>query len=164
VADKTAGCYSGAAGDDTFHQVLGTDGYWDFYFQGCSAFATETIALDDPPGGPFANAYEPPTGYKCRMSIDGSADGPTPWYSGADPQVGSVADTGGLIFFQSSSSWSSTGRTRRPGGSPAIRSEADDLRSGVDGAHRTVGAVARLDAPPGVGEGIRRPRSLLHRP
>lgn len=107
VADKTAGCYSGAAGDDTFHQVLGTDGYWDFYFQGCSAFATETIALDDPPGGPFANAYEPPTGYKCRMSIDGSADGPTPWYSGADPQVGSVADTGGLIFFQSSSSWSS---------------------------------------------------------
>ena len=96
-----------AAGDDTFHQVLGTDGYWDFYFQGCSAFATETIALDDPPGGPFANAYEPPTGYKCRMSIDGSADGPTPWYSGADPQVGSVADTGGLIFFQSSSSWSS---------------------------------------------------------
>ena len=107
MADKTADCYSGAAGDDTFHQVLGTDGYWDFYFQGCSAFATETIALDDPPGGPFANAYEPPTGYKCRMSIDGSADGPTPWYSGADPQVGSVADTGGLIFFQSSSSWSS---------------------------------------------------------
>lgn len=103
VADKFLGCYSGAAGDDTFHQVLGSDGYWDFYFQGCSLFSTETVALDDPPGGPFANAFEAPTGYECKFSIDGTSDG-TGYYT---TQVGTVADTGGLIFLESSSEWSS---------------------------------------------------------
>jgi hypothetical protein len=103
TADKTAGCYSGAVGDDTFHQVLGTDGYWDFYFQGCSAFATETVALDDPPGGPFANAFESPTGYKCKMSIDGTSDS-TGYYT---DQIGSVADTGGLIFLSSANTFTS---------------------------------------------------------
>lgn len=101
TADKTAGCFSGAGGNDSFAKTLGTDGWWDFYFQGCSIGATETVALWDPLGGPTADAFQAPTGYACKMSIDGTGD-ETSWYTHS---VGSVADTGGLIFLSSTNAW-----------------------------------------------------------
>ena len=100
--DKTIGCYSGVIGDadDVVALPLGNDGWWDFYFQGCSAFATETVALWDPPGGATGNAFQAPSGYKCKMSIDGTSDD-TPYYTN---DIG-IADTGGLIFLSSSYDW-----------------------------------------------------------
>lgn len=93
TATKTAFCFSGAGGDDQFLVPLG-DGWWHFYFQGCGG--TESVALADPPGGPGANAYQAPTGYRCRMVVTnsyGSHD--TGWVT--DP-INGIADTGGLIF------------------------------------------------------------------
>lgn len=103
TADKTAGCYSGLLGDDTFEQSLGTDGWWHFGFQGCTLFSTETVALIDPAGGPTGDAFQAPTGYQCRFEIVGTSDA-TGYVTN---QIGNVADTGGLIFLESSSSWSS---------------------------------------------------------
>ena len=103
TADKTAGCYSGLLGDDTFEQSLGTDGWWHFGFQGCTLFSTETVALIDPAGGPTGDAFQSPTGYQCRFEIVGTSDA-TGYVTN---QIGNVADTGGLIFLESSSSWSS---------------------------------------------------------
>lgn len=106
--DKTAGCYSGVIGDADDAQAvpIGNDGWWDFYFQGCSLFATETVALWDPPGGATGNAFQAPTGYKCKMSIDGTSDA-TPYYT---TNIG-PADTGGWIFLESAemltSNWNS---------------------------------------------------------
>jgi hypothetical protein len=90
-------------GDDVFHVDMGADGWWDFGFQGCTTFSTETVALTDPIGAQFADSFKSPTGYKCKLSIDGTSDS-TGFYTN---QVGSIADTGGLIFLSSSSAWSS---------------------------------------------------------
>lgn len=103
TATKSLGCYGGlVTGNDRFEQDLGTDGWWDFGFQGCGG--TESVALIDPSGGPTGNAFEAPTGYQCTMSIDGTSDS-TNYFT---TKVGSAADTGGLIFLSSSSSWPST--------------------------------------------------------
>ena len=63
------------------------DGWWHFYFQGCSLGSSESVALADPPGGPSANAYKAPTNYHCRMEL---LNGTTPvydtgWVSDEDP-------------------------------------------------------------------------------
>ena len=102
--DKTIGCYSGVIGDadDVVALPLGNDGWWDFYFQGCRAFATETVALWDPPGGATGNAFQAPSGYKCKMSIDGTSDD-TPYYT---TNIG-PADTGGWIFLESAATLTS---------------------------------------------------------
>lgn len=104
TAGKTLGCFSGAGGNDSFSIALGDNGWWDFYFQGCTLGASETVALWDPAGGPSADAFQAPTGYACRMSIDGTSD-QTKWFTHS---IGSVADTGGLIFLESSSEWPTT--------------------------------------------------------
>ena len=85
------------------YKALGTDGWWHFGFQGCTLFATETVALIDPAGGPTGDAFQAPTGYQCRFEIVGTSDAT----GYATDQLGNVADTGGLIFLESSSSWSS---------------------------------------------------------
>ncbi|MCB0978704.1 MAG: twin-arginine translocation signal domain-containing protein [Acidimicrobiales bacterium] len=99
TADKTLGCFSGAVGDDVFMPSLG-DGWWHFYFQGCSLFSTESVALHDPPGGPFANAYEPPTGYKCKMNLTAPGDPSTVRYTTGyvSNPINGIADTGGWVF------------------------------------------------------------------
>lgn len=110
TAGKTLGCFSGAGGNDSFHVDLGDDGWWDFYFQGCSLGATETVALWDPLGGPVADAFQSPTGYACMMSIDGTSDH-TGWFVDSVTDFGN-ADTGGLIFLSSTNAWpNSTGWT-----------------------------------------------------
>lgn len=101
TATKTLGCFSGVGGDDRYQVTLGDDGWWDFYFQGCTAGADETVALWDPPGGHNADAFQAPTGYACKMTIDGTGD-QTHWFTHS---IGSVADTGGLIFLESSAAW-----------------------------------------------------------
>lgn len=111
-ADKTLGCFSGAVGDDAYQVTLGADGWWDFYLQGCSLFSTESVALHDPPGGHFGDAFQAPTGKKCRMDIeraDGSVIKTTPYYTNL---VGSLADTGGLIFITSDSAWPNSTKWR----------------------------------------------------
>ncbi|MBX7161484.1 MAG: hypothetical protein K1X95_14435 [Acidimicrobiia bacterium] len=95
TADKNGfGCFSGAGGDDQFLVTLG-DGWWHFYFQGCGL--TESVALADPPGGPSANAYEPPTGYKCKMQL---LQGMTVVYDTGyvSNPINGIADTGGYVF------------------------------------------------------------------
>lgn len=104
TASKTLGCFSGVGGNDSFSIALGENGWWDFYFQGCTTLATETVALWDPAGGPSADAFQAPTGYACRMSIDGTSD-QTKWFTHS---IGSVTDTGGLIFLENSSAWHHT--------------------------------------------------------
>ncbi len=100
TATKSVGCFSGAGGDDQFLVTLG-DGWWHFYFQGCSLGSSESVALADPPGGPSANAYKAPTNYHCRMEL---LNGTTPVYDTgwvSDP-INGIADTGGLIFIGTS--------------------------------------------------------------
>jgi len=88
-------------GDD--EQInLGADGWWDFGFQGCTAFETETVALIDPVGGPTGDAFQAPTGYECSMDVDGDTAGP---YTN---QIGGTADTGGKIFINSSHAYPNT--------------------------------------------------------
>ncbi len=97
LAQKTVGCFSGAGGNDQFLVPLGDDGWWHFYFQGCSLASTESVALADPPGGPSANAYQAPTNYRCKMEL---LQGTTPVYDTGwvtDP-INGIADTGGYIF------------------------------------------------------------------
>jgi hypothetical protein len=103
VAERSVGCFSGAFGTtNTASQVLGTDGWWNFRFNGCNLGSTETIALNEGgAGSPFADEFKAPTGYKCRMSIDSTTD-VTPYYT---VQIGAVADTGGLIFWNSATDW-----------------------------------------------------------
>ena len=95
TADKNIGCYSGVGGDDKFDQALGSDGHWSFYFQGCTAFSTETVAFDAQHG---VTNFVAPTGYQCRMSIDGTSDA-TGWWT--NPH----SSPGGTIFLSSSSTW-----------------------------------------------------------
>ena len=100
-ADKFWGCFSGAAGDDAYEVDLGADGWWDFYFQGCSTLATETVVLHDPPGGPFGDAFRAPTGRQCAMNIErpnGAVVATTSYYT---DRVAPLYDTGGWIFMQS---------------------------------------------------------------
>lgn len=106
TADKTLGCFSGVGGDDRFHQVLGDDGWWDFYFQGCTTLASETVALWDPAGGPTADAFQSPSGYACMMRIDGTSDY-TGWFVDSVTDFAN-ADTGGLIFINSTNAWPDT--------------------------------------------------------
>ena len=96
----TLGCFSGAGGDDQWLQALGGDGWWHFYFQGCSAGNTESVALADPPGGPVGNAYEPPTGYKCKFNLTAPGDPSTVRYSTGyvTNPINGIADTGGVVF------------------------------------------------------------------
>ncbi len=94
------GCFTGAFGTtNRFEQTLGSDGYWDFYFQGCNG--TESVALYDPAGGRVGDAFKSPTGYKCQLTIDGTSDG-TAYHT---DQIGAVADTGGLVIINRSSAW-----------------------------------------------------------
>lgn len=99
TVDKTAGCFSGLLGDDVVNLTLGGDGWWGFGFAGCTAFDTETVALDD-----FApnigNAFQAPTGYECRLEIDGTSD-MTPYYTTNVVPL----DTWGIVFLNSSSAW-----------------------------------------------------------
>lgn len=104
--DKLVGCFSGAGGDDSVQQVLGTDGWWDFTFQGCSLGATESVALWDPPGGHSSDGFQAPTGYQCKMSIDGTPD-ETPYRTNSMAPAG-TPDSGGLIFLESSAAWPDT--------------------------------------------------------
>lgn len=101
TADKFWGCFSGPAGDDAYTIDLGTDGWWDFYLQGCTTLATETVVLHDPPGAPVGDAFRAPSGRQCAMNIErtnGSVLASTPYYT---DRVAPVADTGGWIFIQS---------------------------------------------------------------
>ncbi|MBX7071373.1 MAG: hypothetical protein K1X38_18465 [Microthrixaceae bacterium] len=102
TAERAAGCFSGAFGTtNAFANVLGADGWWNFYFQGCNLGSTETVALHEAgSGSPVGNEFQSPTGYKCRLSIDGGSDA-TPYYTN---DIG-IADTGGLIFLSSSYDW-----------------------------------------------------------
>lgn len=100
TADKTAGCFSGAGGDDSWAIDLG-DGWWDFAFQGCSLGSTESVALWDPPGGhALGNCYKAPTGYKCKFNLTAPGDPSTVRYTTGyvtDPIDGGP-DTGGWVF------------------------------------------------------------------
>lgn len=94
-ATKVAGCFGGAGTNDSFHVELGDDGWWDFTFQGCGG--TESVALWDPPGGPFGNAYEPPTGFQCRMELISA--GISVYDTGfVSNPINGIADTGGVVF------------------------------------------------------------------
>jgi hypothetical protein len=99
TATKSVGCFGGAGSNDQFLTTLGTDGWWHFYFQGCGL--TESVALADPIGGPTANAYQPPTGYRCKMQLisGGSVVYDTGYVS--DP-INGIADTGGYVFIGTS--------------------------------------------------------------
>lgn len=97
TATRSVGCFGGAGSNDQFLQALGDDGWWHFYFQGCGLGNSESVALADPPGGPFGNAYKPPTGYHCKMQL---IWGGNPVYDTgyvSDP-INGIADTGGVIF------------------------------------------------------------------
>lgn len=102
TATKTIGCFSGAGGDDSFAIDLGTGmgaGWWDFAFQGCGL--SESVALWDPPGGhALGNAYEPPTGYKCKFNLTAPGDPSTIYYSTGyvSNPINGIADTGGVVF------------------------------------------------------------------
>lgn len=95
TATKTLGCFGGAGSNDQFITPLGADGWWHFYFQGCGA--TESVALADPAGGPVANAYQPPTGYKCKMQLISSTTVVVDTGYVTDP-INGIADTGGYVF------------------------------------------------------------------
>lgn len=103
TADKTVGCFSGLLGDDNQEVNLGSDGWWNFGFQGCSLGATETVALLGV-APHVADGFKAPTGYECKLAIAGTSD-ETPWYTN---QIGSTADTGGKVFLSSSSAWPNT--------------------------------------------------------
>lgn len=100
-ADKTAGCYSAGLGDDVFAADLG-GGHWDFYFQGCSRFGlipgSESVALSATGGHPL-DAYEPPPGYKCRMTLHNGTSGAQIVDTGyVSNPINGIEDTGGVIF------------------------------------------------------------------
>ena len=103
TATKTVGCFSGVGGDDRYQVAMGDDGWWNFYFQGCSLASSETVALWGVSGPHFTDAFQSPTGYACMMSIDGTADH-TGWLLDSVTNVGN-ADTGGLIFIASTNAW-----------------------------------------------------------
>jgi hypothetical protein len=90
------GCYSGAGGNDQFQATFGSGGVWNFFFQGCSALSTESVALAGIPGPNFANAYEPPPGYKCKMILHNGNNGAQIYDTGyvSNPIIG-FADTVG---------------------------------------------------------------------
>ncbi len=98
-AEKTGGCYSGATlgGNDRFMATFGDGGVWNFFFQGCGG--TESVALDGRLGPNFANAYEPPPGYKCRMTLHDQATGTQIYDTGyVGNPINNIADTGGVVF------------------------------------------------------------------
>lgn len=97
TAQKSLGCFSGAFGTtNQFAVTLGTDGWWNFYFQGCSLGSTESVALRalSPHA---ADAFQPPTGYKCKFQL---VNGPTVLYDTGyvTNPINGIADTGGVIF------------------------------------------------------------------
>ena len=102
-AGKLLNCYLLTNGKNRFSIALGEDGWWKFYFQGCSLGASETVALDGPIGGFGPDAFQAPTGYACMMSIDRTPD-QTEWLTHS---IGSGADTDGLVFIESSWPWPS---------------------------------------------------------
>lgn len=96
---KSLGCYSGAFGTVNSHNVsISGGGHWNFYFQGCGAGNTESVALAAGPPS-VANNYEPPPGYKCKMILHNGNTGNQIYDTGyvANP-INGVADTGGVIF------------------------------------------------------------------
>ena len=98
-AEKTLDCYSGAGGNDQFQATFGSGGVWNFFFQGCSAFSTESVALAGIPGPNFTNAYEPPPGYKCKMILHNGNSGAQIYDTGyVSNPINGFADTGGVIF------------------------------------------------------------------
>ncbi|MFZ1440318.1 MAG: hypothetical protein WAX12_04375 [Candidatus Microthrix subdominans] len=92
------GCYSGAGGNDQFQATFGSGGHWNFYFQGCGAGNSESVALAAGPPD-IANNYEPPPGYKCKMILYNGNNGAQIYDTGyvSNPIIG-FADTGGVIF------------------------------------------------------------------
>lgn len=95
------GCYSGAliGGNDRFQATFGSGGVWNFFFQGCSIGNSESVALDGIPGPNFANAYEPPPGYKCKMILHNGNSGAQIYDTGyVSNPINGAADTGGVIF------------------------------------------------------------------
>lgn len=110
TAAKSSGCFSGATigGDDRFFTNLGDDGWFGFYFQGCTLFNTESVALDVQ-STPIADAFQPPTGYRCRMTVSNSGGTfDTGWLN--DP-INGIADTGGVIFIGTGNFPDSSGST-----------------------------------------------------
>lgn len=101
TADKTAGCFSGAGGDDAFQQALGDDGWFDFALQGCTAGAGESVSLWDPAGGPVGDAFKSPSDHMCKLGIVGTDD-ETNYYR---DQIAAPADTGGQVILSSTNSW-----------------------------------------------------------
>lgn len=98
-AEKTLGCYSGAGGNDQFQATFGSGGVWNFFFQGCSALSTESVALAGIPGPNIANAYEPPPGYKCKMILHNGNSGDQIYDTGyVSNPINGMADTGGVVF------------------------------------------------------------------
>ena len=98
-AEKTLDCYSGAGGNDQFQATFGSGGVWNFFFQGCSLFSTESVALAGIPGPNFTNAYEPPPGYKCKMILHNGNSGAQIYDTGyVSNPINGFADTGGVLF------------------------------------------------------------------
>ena len=97
-AEKTYGCYSGAGGNDQFQATFGSGGVWNFYFQGCDAGNSESVALAAGPPD-IANNYEPPPGYKCKMILHNGNNGAQIYDTGyVSNPINGFADTGGVIF------------------------------------------------------------------
>ena len=97
TAQKSLGCFSGAFGTtNQFAITLGTDGWWNFYFQGCSTGSTESVALAAI-SPHVADAFQPPTGYKCKFQL---LNGVTVLYDTGyvTNPINGTADTGGVIF------------------------------------------------------------------
>ena len=103
TATKTWGCFGpdSFAVDLTHPTIPANSGWWNFAFQGCTALNTESVRYDFLGGR--TDCYKEPVGYQCKMDILGEGDG----IGYNTNKIGAVADTGGLIFINSSSSWSS---------------------------------------------------------
>lgn len=98
--EKSLGCYSGAFGTVNSHNAsISGGGHWNFYFQGCSLGNTESVALAAGPPN-IANNYEPPPGYKCRMTLHDQATGTQIYDTDyvSNPINKPLPDTGGQIF------------------------------------------------------------------
>ena len=94
---KFGGCYSGLGGTvNTHFASISGGGHWNFYFQGCGG--TESVALAEGPPV-FANNYEPPPGYKCKMILHNQGTGAQIYDTGfVNNPINGTADTGGWIF------------------------------------------------------------------
>ena len=97
--EKSLGCYSGAFGTVNSHNAtIPGGGHWNFYFQGCSAGNTESVALAAGPPN-IANNYEPPPGYKCKMILHNQGTGAQIYDTGfVNNPINGIADTGGVLI------------------------------------------------------------------